>query len=331
MSMAGKLLITGATGGLGLALVEAACGQGFDVVATGRSRAQQGRLEGHGAQFVSCDLTDPASAPRLSDGCEAVIHAGALSSSWGPYAAFHSANVDATNLLLKAAQSAGVARFVYVSSPSIYAAFRDRLKIGSSDLPASPPLNHYAQTKLEGERLVLAAARPGFATMAIRPRAIVGPDDRVLLPKLAQLARRKVMPLPGGGQALIELTDVRDVVSACLKGLARSEAVSGRGYNISGGRPIAVAELAQSLAAALDLKPRLFALPLPLAHMIAASAETLAKLTGAKTEPLLTRYILATLGYSQTFDLGPAKTDLHWTPHFDGLATLLDQARRMTT
>jgi 2-alkyl-3-oxoalkanoate reductase len=326
--VAGPLLITGATGGLGLALVEGACAQGLSVVATGRSRAAQARIEALGARFVSADLTDPHSAAQLCKGCNAIIHAAALSSSWGDKALFMASNIDATRFLLDAARDQGVARFVYISSPSIFAAFTDRISIGPNDAPANPPLNAYAQTKLMGEQLVLAAASADFATVAIRPRAIVGPDDRVLLPRLVQLARRPVMPLPRGGRALIELTDVRDVVSATLSALDRAKAVSGRAYNISGGAPIKVADLAQRLAASLGLTPKLVPLPMPIAHLLATVAEAVA--SGSSHEPILTRYSLATLGYSQTFDLTPAKSALQWTPRYDAVATLLEQAKRIS-
>jgi 2-alkyl-3-oxoalkanoate reductase len=327
--MGRSILITGATGGLGLALVEAACARGLKVLATGRSDQHQARLVGFGARFLAADLTDPRAAQRLCEGQDGVIHAAALSSSWGPRAAFQAANVDATSYLLERAQQQGATRFVYISSPSIFAAMRDRLAIGPNDLPTSPPLNDYAHTKLIGERMVLAASRQGFAALAIRPRAIVGPDDQVLLPKLAQLARRTSMPLPGGGRSLIELTDVRDVASATLAALDRADEVAGMAFNISGGQPIQVRELAQRLAATLGLKPRLLSLPLPLAHVLASCGEGLARALNAQNEPVLTRYTLATLGYSQTFDLEPARQHLGWVPKFDGVATLLEQALRM--
>jgi 2-alkyl-3-oxoalkanoate reductase len=327
--MGQSLLITGATGGLGLALVEAACARGLRVLATGRSSQHQARLVGLGARFIAADLTDPAAALKLCEGQDGVIHAAALSSSWGPRAAFQAANVDATAHLLEAAQQQNVARFVYISSPSIFAAMRDRLAIGPNDLPTSPPLNDYAQTKLMGERLVLAASRQGFATLAIRPRAIVGPDDQVLLPKLVELARRTNMPLPGGGRSLIELTDVRDVASATLAALECADKLGGMAFNISGGQPIQVCELAQRLAATLGLKPRLLSVPLPLANVLANCGEGLARAFNMQREPVLTRYTLATLGYSQTFDLEPACLHFGWVPQFDGVATLLEQALRM--
>ncbi|MFX0590873.1 SDR family NAD(P)-dependent oxidoreductase, partial [Glaesserella parasuis] len=50
-------------------------------------------------------------------------------------------------------------------------------------------------------------------TVAIRPRAIVGPNDTVLLPRILRAAGRGRFPLPGGGEALIEPTDVRDAAA----------------------------------------------------------------------------------------------------------------------
>ncbi|RYF92818.1 MAG: NAD-dependent epimerase/dehydratase family protein, partial [Caulobacteraceae bacterium] len=76
--MGRRLLITGATGGLGLALVAAARARGDAVVATGRSVAAQGRIEGLGAHFVAADLAEPATDLRaLVRGCDSVIHAAA--------------------------------------------------------------------------------------------------------------------------------------------------------------------------------------------------------------------------------------------------------------
>jgi 2-alkyl-3-oxoalkanoate reductase len=328
--MTGKLLITGATGGLGLALVEGACAAGYDVVATGRSSRHRVRLESAGAQFIAADLTDPAQAQNLVEDCSATIHAAALSRSWGRLRDFQAANVDATRHLLEAARGARVTRFVYVSTPSIFAAFKDRLNIGQYDKPSHPVLNLYAHTKLAAERLVLKETGDALASIVVRPRAIVGPDDQVLLPKLASLAQRKTMHLPGGGRALIELTDVRDVASACLKALARADILSGQAFNISGGQPHRVADVAQQLAAMLGLQPKLVALPMPVAHFVADFSEAVAWLIGGNQEPVLTRYTLATLGYSQTFDLSPAIQRLDWSPRYDGLATLLAQAKRMS-
>jgi len=324
-----SLLITGATGGLGIALVEEARARGIRVRATGRSLTHQARIEALGASFVQADLLDPSLLPALVDGQSGIIHAAALSASWGPFEEFNAANVEVTRNLLKAAIDQSIGRFVYISSPSIFATFADRLSIQDHDSPRNPPLNPYAQTKLSAEQMVLAAAGPGLSTVAIRPRAIVGPDDRVLLPKLIALAKRKMMPLPGGGKSLIELTDVRDAASAIIAAHQRAENVSGKAFNISGGKAFQVRDIAMKLAEAIGTSPKLISVPRPIAKPLATLMEAFARMTRSNVEPVLTRYTLATLAFSQTFDLTNARQELHWEPSFPALETLLREAKRM--
>lgn len=321
------MLITGATGGLGLALVEAARRGGHDVLATGRSTVARGRIEASGARFVAADLTKPGAAEALCAGRESVVHAAALSAAWGREADFERINVEATRALLAAAKAAGCRRCVFVSSPSIFASFRDRLGLRGSDPPADPPLNAYARSKLAAERLVLAANGTAMATCAVRPRAIAGPDDRVLLPALAALVRRKRMPLIGGGGALIELTDVRDAARAILLAEDRIEAIAGRAVNISSGRPVAVRDVAAGLAEALGASPKRVNLPIPVARLAAALLEAKARLAGG--EPALSRYALATLAWSQTFDMAEPERLIGYRPEHDGLATLLAEAQKL--
>jgi nucleoside-diphosphate-sugar epimerase len=325
-----RILVTGATGGLGQAVVREAVERGAQVLATGRDAATGARLQALGAQFALCDLTAPdAELTGLAEGCNSMIHAAALSATWGREADFEAANVTATRSLLSAARTAKVDRFVFVSSPSIVARLADQTGIVGDAKPAARPLNAYARTKLAAERLVLTASSEGFATCAIRPRALVGDGDRVILPRLAALARRALMPLPRGGRSLIELTDLRDAAWAICETEAQAPALAGRAINVSGGQPIAVRDLALQLAEALGEQPRLISLPIALARPLASLAEIIACLTGADEEPVLTRYTLATLAFSQTFDLAPARRLLGYTPRHDAVATLMREARRL--
>jgi len=323
-----RLLVTGATGGLGRAIVRAALVRGHAVCATGRSEARGAALEALGAQFVAIDLADPANElGGLVDGCESIIHAAALSASWGARADFERTNVDMTRRLLDAARGSGCRRFVYISSPSIFAAHRDQLGIGPHHVPARRPLNDYARTKLAAERTVLARSNDRLARCVIRPRALVGEGDEVILPRLAQLVGRKRIPLPGGGRALVELTDLRDAAEAVLRAEDRALDVAGQAINISGGQPIAVKEVAERLGQALGRRPEMIDLPLPVARAVAVGLEWSARIMRRQCEPMLTHYTLATLGYSQTFDLAPAEHLLGYRPQYDALETLLEQAR----
>ena len=327
-----RILITGATGGLGMALMREALKRGHAVRATGRSQAAGEAITSLGVQFVREDLTHPKADFRgLLKDVDSVIHAAALSASWGPRRAFEIHNIRMTEQLLEAASRSGVERFVFVSSPSIFAAYRDRIAIGEYDGPALQPLNHYARTKLAAERSVLASREDAMACCAIRPRALVGPGDQVILPKLAELAGRERMPLPRGGRALIELTDLRDAAWAICAAEEQAVGLAGKAINISGGNPIAVREVAGKLADALGKTPQLVSLPVGLARAIAVLSENAALLMRSAREPMLTRYKLATLAYSQTFDLEPAQRLLGYRPQHDALATLLAEARQLAT
>jgi nucleoside-diphosphate-sugar epimerase len=326
-----RILITGATGGLGHALVREALARGHSVLATGRSREIGKRFEALGASYAALDLADPGTELRgLVASCESVIHAAALSASWGPAEAFETANVTVTQRLLGAAGAAGAARFVFVSSPSIFARFADHIAIRETDPPAPEPLNHYARTKFAAEQAVLSGRSDAMACCAVRPRALVGPGDRVILPRLAALARRKRMPLPRGGGALIELTDLRDAAWAISEAEERAPAMAGKAVNISGGHPVSVRQVAIQLAAALGRNPQLVSLPIAIAKPVAGLLEAVARLRGTSEEPVLTRYTLATLAWSQTFDLEPARRLLGYAPRHDALETLLSEARNLT-
>lgn len=279
-----------------------------------------------GVDFMRADLADPdALLEPLCAGMDTVFHVAALSASWGRRTDFEAANVQATARLLDAAVRTGVSRFVFISSPSIYADFRDRIALTEEDAPTAPPLNDYARTKLAAEKLVQAAAQPGFATLSIRPRAIVGPDDQVLLPRLAAIAERGRMPLLRGGEALIEMTDVRDVVAALIAGEAAADALPGETVNISGGRPVSVRTVSEALSQAMGRPMRYKPVPMTAVRSAARIIETFAPRGGR--EPLLTRYTLATLGYSQTFNLAKARNRLGFAPRHDALETLLAVAR----
>lgn len=319
--MTGAVLVTGATGGLGRIAVAHLRAAGRAVVATGRNRVIGAHLEQLGARFAVTDLATDPLAP-LFDGVESVWHLAALSAPWGTREAFESANVTSTRRLLAAARKAGAARFLYASTPSIYTEACDRLSLSETSPLPPRAVNHYAATKLAAERAVLAAAGEGFACLALRPRAIVSPYDSVLLPRLLRAAGKGVLPLPGGGKALVELTDARDIAAGFAAADARAEALSGRAFNLSGGAALPLRDIAAHVFAARGQKLRI--IPVPRRALLAAAAvlEGASALRPGQPEPPITRYGVKALGWSQTFDLSAAKRALGWQPQHHPLAAI---------
>ena len=323
-----RILITGATGGLGIAMVQQFSAAGYIVTATGRSQRNIERIKSCDAKFIPADLTDHNTTKNLCENQDTIIHAAALSSSWDRPDNFYNINVKATKNLIEAAENAGCKNFIFISSPSIYAAMYDQFSLTENDIPNKSPLNDYAKTKLLAENLVIAANNNNFRTASIRPRAIVGPDDKVLLPKILEMIEKEKLPLLRKGQAVIELTDVRDIAKAVLLTERKMDDVHGQVFNISGGTPITVKDLAQKLANKLNYKIRFVPIPMFLAQVIAHALEWNGVIKNYKEEPKLTRYTLATLAYSQTFDLTQAREKLGFEPSFDALSTMLDVASR---
>lgn len=300
--------MTGATGGLGRTLVPMLAGAGYQVVATGRNGAVGDTL---GVRFVRADLVAGDFAAML-DGVQTIFHLAALSSPWGRRAAFEAINVTATHRLLAAARAAGVSRFVHASTPSIYVEARDRIGLTEADPPAAHFANDYTVTKFAAEQAVRAANGNGFATVAIRPRAIVGPHDTVLLPRLLRAARSGRVRLPRGGAALIELTSARDAAAAFMA--ADREGLGGRVFNISGGARRPVRSLLETIFTALGRQLRIDGIGAGTALTIASVMEAIAAALPGRPEPPLTRYTVKTLAYSQTFNLSAARDSLGWVP-----------------
>jgi len=308
-----RAFVTGATGGLGRALVPALISQGYEVVALGRNLEVGQELTAAGAQFIEQDLTAPFE-PSLLQGSHVIFHLAALSAPWGKSETFKAINVAATQALCDAAQTVGVDCFIFTSTPSIYASSYHRFELTDKDSPASPFANKYAQTKFEAEQIVRAAK--GFYRIIIRPRAIVGPNDTVLLPRLMKALKRPVFPLPNRGRAQIELTDVRDVVAALIAADKYRDKADGLAFNISGGRAL---ELRQILTILTDkLGHGITTLPVPASALMGLShfLQWAARLLPGQPEPPLTPYIVKTLSFSQTFDLTKAKNILGWMPRY---------------
>ena len=170
-----RILITGATGGLGLTVTQVFANAGYIVTATGRNTLHASRIESYGARFIEADLLQSAVVKKLCHQQDSVIHLAALSSSWDLPKAFQRINVDVTANLLIAAKNAGCRRFVYISSPSVYASMHDQLGLTEGDSPSNYQLNDYARTKLVAERMVLNATSNDFMTdkIAMKYRALL--------------------------------------------------------------------------------------------------------------------------------------------------------------
>ncbi|MBH5328565.1 NAD(P)-dependent oxidoreductase [Eikenella sp. S3360] len=308
------ILITGATGGLGRNAAELALQTGSPVLALGRNPAALAELAAQGCRTVAADLTRPL-PPKLLHGIRAVWHCAALSSPWGRYADFHAANVLATKQLAQAAGQAQVPVFVHISTPSLYFDFHHRRNVSENFRPVRYA-NHYAATKALAEQRILAAAEkfPHTRFVMLRPRAIFGRHDQVLLPRLLHVIRQRgFLPLPRGGAALMDFTYAPNVAHAMRLATDRPGIPSGSVFNITNQEPLALRQVVDTLLKGyLKLDFPIRTPPYPLLAAAAAALEGWSALS--RREPLFTRYSIAALHYDMTLDNRAAQTLLGYTP-----------------
>jgi UDP-glucuronate 4-epimerase len=262
-----SVLVTGGAGAIGSHLVEALLARGERVAVLDSfhpfyPRAYKERNLAAARQHAGFaglhegDVRDAALVARVLEELrpEAIVHlaarAGVRPSLEDPVGYVES-NVTGTAVLLAAAAEAGVGRFVFASSSSVYGE-RPRGPF-SEDLAADRPLSPYGATKRAGELLCHAAHHTtGLAVTCLRFFTVYGPRQRpdLAIHKFARLAlERKPVPVYGDGSAERDFTYVSDIVDGVIRALDRCDGYAI--YNLGRGQPVTLAETIAALEAAL--------------------------------------------------------------------------------
>ena len=308
------MLVTGATGFLGQALARRLHSQQADVSALGRNPAVLAQLEREGMRPVRADLADGEAIRAACRGQEMVFHVGALSAPWGKAQDFYDSNVLGTQNVIAGCETHGVQRLVHVSTPSIYFGINSLVNVAEgAPLPARP-VNEYARTKLQAEVAVDKAFEQGLPVITIRPRAIFGPGDTTILPRLIARLKTGRLPIIGDGRNLIDMTYVENVVDALLLCATSSAATLGKKYNITNDEPTAIWPLIEKLCVALGYPYPKRHIPYPVADGAAALLEAVYRLLPGQPEPPLTRYSVALLAKNTTLDISAARRELGYQP-----------------
>ena len=305
------VLVTGATGFLGKYVIEELAEHGYQVRAFGRNSKVGRSLENSSVSFFKGDLTKADDVLEACKGMDLVVHAGALSTVWGPWEDFYQANVLGTKYVLEACRQTDIQRLVYVSSPSVYAAPKDQLAIKESDAPEENNLNNYIRSKLASEKLF--KDYPDVPSIILRPRGLFGIGDTSILPRVINLSQKIGIPLIEDGRQLMDMTCVENVALAIRLALGAPEA-KGEVYNITNGEPRAFRDLLEESLTGLGYPIKYRKIPASLISGIASSLEFLYKTLNLKGEPPLTRYTYYLLRYSQTLDISKAERELGYCP-----------------
>ncbi|GAB4427974.1 MAG: NAD(P)-dependent oxidoreductase [Bacteroidia bacterium] len=307
--------MTGATGFLGSRLVERLCTLPgvARITAAGRSLKPYATIHDPRVQYRLGALEDRDYVASLfaQNPPTALVNCAALSSPWGRYQDFYDANVRSQAHLIAEAQRHDLRRFVYVSTPSLYFDYRHRHGIRESDPLPHRLVNAYAETKRQAEQLLEAS---DLSWVAIRPRALVGRGDTVIMPRLLRAHHEGRLRIIGTGHNRVDLTPVANVVDAIICGLQAPETACGSIYNIANGDPVSLWETIAQTLERLGLEPPRRRVPAAVAIAAAGVMEWYARTWQGGAEPTLTRYSVGTLACDFSMDIGQARAALGYVP-----------------
>ena len=269
-----RVLVTGAAGFIGSHLVEALVAQGDEVIGIDnfdpfypravkeRNLAEIGRPPNF--FFQELDLLDMAAMRSLLTPETVIVHLAAKAGvrpSLADPVGYARANVTGTAALVEAARQAGVSRFVFGSSSSVYGdstpvPFRE-------DAAAIVPVSPYAATKRAGE-LFLTSVAPlyGFRTASLRFFTVYGPRQR---PDLAihaftrKMVEGRTLTLYGDGTQARDYTYCDDIIMGVLSAVAwtATAPVGVDTFNLGGNRSVPTEAMVAEIAAALGVRPKI--------------------------------------------------------------------------
>lgn len=302
-----RVAVTGAAGFIGRAIAIRLVADGHDVLSVGRRHPAIQNV-----RHIAWDLADGAPGPAELRSVDAVVHAAAHVAPWGPPGPFRAVTVKGTARLLDGAGPA--ARLVVIGSASVYDPRVDHHLVKEAAAPVGPAryLNEYGRAKAAQEHLVLDR-RPD--AIVLRPRAVWGPGDPNLLPRMLGRVRGDRLLLPAGGRRPLSATHVGSVATAVVAALERP-AIRGP-VNVADASVTSAAALAAALFHAMGRRVRIVAVPGWAAHLAARGTEAVWHLTRSAAEPPVTAYAVAILARAFTLDLTRLHEELGVRPDVD--------------
>ena len=280
------VLVTGANGFLGSAVVRALLADGEAVRALVRSGSDRRNLKGLDVEIAEGDLTQRDSLRRAAAGCRFVYHVAADYRLWvADPKPMYRANVDGSVNVLEAAAEAGAQRMVYTSSVAVLGIRSDRTP-ADEDTPVTldDMVGHYKRSKFLAEAAVrVRAAELKFPVVTVNPSTPIGPRDVKPTPTGRILLDAAAGRMPAFVDTGLNLVHVDDVAAGHICALKLG--VPGERY-ILGGEDFTLERILALVAEHAGRRASTIRLPHWSVYPLAVAAEALAAVT--KREPRVT-------------------------------------------
>ena len=309
-----KIVVTGATGTLGMAIMKRLRDEGYSVIGLGRSQTKINKLIEQDFKMKNSDITDIEQLSQEITNCDVIVHCAAFAAPFGSKKKFFQTNVDGTRNIFHVAKEKSISRIVVVSSASIF----DGMSHSEPHIDETPdikfrPKHHYGASKYDAEKFCLT--QPKDTWIGLRPRAVFGKGDQTLLPRLRKLIGKNHYKTIGDGNGLIDVTCLSNFVDAVCLAIKSPQESLGKFYNISNGDPRTFNSIMKTYTAKFDSNFKQRKLPYFPMLIIAHLSNLVASLVpGKRWEPRITPYGLRQVTGSLVLDISGAKEALNWTP-----------------
>jgi uncharacterized protein YbjT (DUF2867 family) len=249
-----KVLVTGGTGVVGRATVDALLARGHEVRLFSRHAQTDVEEWPHRTEPYPGDVSNEVEVRGAADGCEAVVHLTAIVAESPPDVTFEKVNVGGTRNLVREAERAGVKRFIYVSS------------LGA-DRGESP----YHQSKLRGEEV---ARTFDGNWIIVRPGNVYGSGDEQLSLILRMVRTLPAIPVFAGGDRPFQPIWADDAGEALAIAAERDD-LAHRVLEVAGPQQTTFDDVVSRLSRITKRDPVRLPIPVPLASMALKAANAL--------------------------------------------------------
>lgn len=281
------ILITGASGFVGSAVLRKLIGRGHEVRALVRPSSERRNLEGLPVDIVEGDLMAPETLKPALKGCKGVFHVAADYRLWAPDpSGMFAANVDGTRAIMAAALEGGVERIVYTSSVATLGLLPGG-QPADEDTPVrfEDMIGPYKQSKFLAEAEVRALVETEkLPVVIVNPSTPIGPRDIKPTPTGRMIVEAASGRMPAYVDTGLNVVHVDDVAEGHLLAFEKGEV--GERY-ILGGENLSLNEILSTIAGITDGKAPRWRIPHGLVLPLAYGAEAWTRLTGG-SEPFVT-------------------------------------------
>jgi nucleoside-diphosphate-sugar epimerase/predicted dehydrogenase len=310
------VLVTGASGFVGVTAVKRLVEEGYRVRAFVRKLSYISELEKMGVEIYFGDIRHYDSFKAATEGVDVIIHLAAAMKV--PAGEFEEITVGGVENLIKIINESNISKVIYMSSMSVYdlAGCKRGQSQNEDHILERRPRDRGAYTisKTEAEKLVLKELPNSKTKWTIfRPSVIFGPGKKLFLNSIGYSLGNKIRIIIGPSDGKLRLIHVDDVVDAIVLSM-KNDSSNGKIYNIDHPDKITKREYINRYVVSKNGRGLNLYVPYPLFYLGALCLEYVFPLL--KRKPFLTRYRLMSSQKDVIFDVSRIQNDLGWVPRY---------------